>query len=139
LPLARGEAGLDAPGRFEYDEGSSARGIVGTTYPPLKLVSDGVIGALTGFTGWTTYPVELYGRDGARVPGYHGFGVTGRAGPIDDALGPGYLFAPGSWDGSDVFVTGDGALTMVAQPVRDALLAAGVKNVRLERITEVER
>jgi hypothetical protein len=121
FPLARGEATLDAPGRFTYDEGTRARDIVGTTYPPLKLVSDRLVGALAGFTGWTTYPVELTGRDGEPLPGYHGFAVTGR------------LVEPDDWDGSDVFVTGEGALTFVSEPVRDALLAAGVKNVRLER------
>jgi len=28
-------------------------------------------------SGWSTYPVEIHGRKGELIPGYHGFSVTG--------------------------------------------------------------
>jgi len=68
--------------------------------------------------GWQTYPVEVYDKKGAPVPGYHGFSILGKCGPItyDPATlfhkqyNPklnfyrGYAFDPATWDGSDFFM-----------------------------------
>ena len=150
--LTRGEVRRRRPVRFERDEGSEAHDLVGTTHAALMLVSDRLIGTLGRFCGWTTYPVTIEGQ-----PGYQGLAVTGRAGPVDDALSPrvmllppvpegtavpgrrGLLFQPDSWDGSDVFVLGDSTITVVTVAVRDALLAARLTNLGLDRLTEVER
>ena len=150
--LTRGEVRRRRPVRFERDEGSKAHDLVGTTDATVMLVSRHLIDALGRFCGWTTYPVSIEGHSG-----YEGLAVTGRAGPVDDALSPrvmlapptpegaavpgrrGLLFQPDSWDGSDVFVLGDSTIAVVTEPVRDALLAARVTNLRLERVTEVER
>ena len=35
------------------------------------------------FTGWRTYDIELFGRDGVPIPGYHGLAIHGRCGPMD--------------------------------------------------------
>jgi len=35
-----------------------------------------------GLTGWKTYPVEVYDKKGAPVPGYHGISILGKCGPI---------------------------------------------------------
>jgi len=150
--LTRGEVTRKRPLAFERDEGSRPHDLVGSTHGPV-LVSDRLLGALHGVSGWTTYPVAIEGVEG----GYHGLAVTGRAGPVDDALSPrvmlpppvpegnalpgrrGLLFRPETWDGSDVFLLGDSTITVVTEAVRDALRAARVTNVALEPITEVER
>ena len=47
-----------------------------TTFGP---VSDRVVDLLRdgGFTGWDTYPIEVFLKDGSRLPGYRGLMVTG--------------------------------------------------------------
>jgi hypothetical protein len=108
------------------------------------------------FTGWTTYPVELYDKAGQAVPGYHGLAVTGRTGPIDPDLSPvmtvpppvpegkamphriGHRFWPETWDGSDLFSPEGTMLVLGVQEVRDALVEAKVTNVESRRITEIE-
>jgi hypothetical protein len=85
------------------------------------LISEKFAAALraSGCTGWSTFPVNLTGRDGEPLHGYAGLRVTGRCGPIQlersregmkDYPGGrfpvyiGYYFEEGTWDGSDVFM-----------------------------------
>jgi hypothetical protein len=156
--LTRGDVEPRDPLRFHHDAGTSLKDYVGTTDAVLHLVSDRVVEALAGFTGWRTYPVEIYSERGDLVPGYHGLAATGRCGPIDDELSPvmvvpapvpegeslphriGLRFWPETWDGSDVFAPQDGsAWTLMTERARDALVAAKVTNVQFERITEIEQ
>lgn len=98
--------------------------IIWTTFAVSLLVSERVITILrnSGFTGWSTYPVELFGQDGALIPGYYGFSIYGRCGSIDESkavqiprIFPGGVFPvwlglyfdPDTWDGSDLFMPGD--------------------------------
>jgi hypothetical protein len=108
------------------------------------------------FTGWTAHPAEVELRRGERAE-YGALAVSGRSGPIDDkrservVLPPaapggnevpglrGLLFDPRSWDGSDVFTPEGSTFVLVTDRVRDAIAAAGLTNVALERITEIER
>ncbi len=79
-------------------------------------ISSRVVALLTeqGFTGWATYPVEVYGRKRERLPDYHGFSVVAecrqdlsRSPIIDDPEVPGrkvykgLYFDEHQWDGSD--------------------------------------
>jgi hypothetical protein len=159
LALTRGEIVPSEPIRFHHDEGRRLYDLVGTTWALLKLVSDRVKSVLAEnrFTGWTTYPVEIYDRRGEPVGGYNGFAVTGRCGPIDESLSSvltlppavpagealphriGLRFQPEAWDGSDVFSPDGTAWAFVTEPVRDALVQAKATNLTLTRITEVEQ
>ena len=76
-------AGVEFPLIFRQKKGSGGRKLVdfintgwGDVPGP---VSDRVIGLLRdgGFTGWDTYPVEVFLKDGSRLPGYRGLMVTG--------------------------------------------------------------
>ena len=156
--MTRAEAVGHEPVRFHHDEGTRLYDYVGTTWAVLALVSERFIAVLeaNGFTGWATYPIEIYDERGHAVPGYHGLAVTGRAGPIDNDLSPvmivpapvpggealphriGMRFWPETWDGSDVFVPDGTAAIFVTEAVRNALVKAKVTNIRLQRITEVE-
>jgi hypothetical protein len=134
--LTRAEALPDRPIRFRRDEGARLLDYVGTTLAVLELVSDRVISVLRNesFTGWTTYPVDIREWDGQQLSGYHGLGVTGRCGPIDDSLSPieilppaapggeamphhiGLLFPPDTWDGSDNFTPMGSAFVFMTSP-----------------------
>ena len=157
--LARAERTARKPVRFAREEGQRALDIVGTTGPPpLTIVSRRVIDVLKRerFSGWARYPVELEGVE-VDADAYLGLAVHGRCGDIDNSLTPkqilpspvpegnavpgrrGLLFEHGSWDGSDLFSPSEGWHIFVTHAVRDALIAAKVKNMHLQRLTEVER
>ncbi|MCH8806244.1 MAG: hypothetical protein IH986_09175 [Planctomycetes bacterium] len=134
--------------------GSTARDFVSTSLHPLTLVSDHVVELLRPLSGWTTYSVEVYGKKGELIPGYHGLAVTGRCGPIDNSLSQprvceppvpqgrrsrkwfGAYFDEKTWDGSDLFVPEGTAMTVVTDAVKQALLRAKITNVEFEPLTE---
>ena len=63
------------------------------------------------FTGWKSYPIELYDKKGNPISGYSGFTVTGRGGRLYYSLNKGWdsileyylAWNPACWDGSDFF------------------------------------
>jgi hypothetical protein len=117
------------------------------------ILSDRVVEALRAgkFTGWSTYPVRIIGKDGDEIPGYHGLAITGRCGPIDDLksevikqLGSskfvrvrGLFFDEKTWDGSDVFLIGHGGHICVTEAVYDAVMALKPRNIKFTRLDEV--
>jgi hypothetical protein len=145
IAVARGEARLNSTLVYTYHSGSRLYDVVGSS--GLEPVSDRVIGVLERFTGWTTFPVELHGKGGEVIPGYHGLAVTGRCGPLDRKTGrrmwrdrPSerigetrflYWFDPLSWDGSDIFCAGDTALTFVVEDLYKELKRAKITNLSL--------
>jgi hypothetical protein len=157
LAAEKGELEPIQPLRFHHDQGSRLKDVIGTTSATL-LFSDRFVTVLAdgGFSGWRTYPVEVFDAHGDIVPGYHGLVVTGGSGPLVDSLSPvmeappvvqggkvpllriGIRFHSESWDGSDVFRPSGTTYTLVTQEVRDALVAAKVTNLDLKRITEIE-
>ena len=157
--LTRAEAMPQVPVRFEHSSGKRPLDLMGTTWAVVDLVSDRFVAALEnrGLTGWTTYPVAVSDADGRPLSGYHGLAVTGRCGPIDDALSPrvilpppvpegrtaegrrGLLFELGSWDGTDVFCSPRRATIFVSNRVVDALTADAITNVEFRRTTDIER
>lgn len=157
--LTRAEAVPDRPLRFAWDEGSRLYDYVGTTWAVLAIVSDRVVRVLRdgGFTGWSTYPVDVRYKDGTALHGYHGLAATGRCGPIEDDLSPievlpppvpggeamphhmGLRFRPETWDRSEVFCPAGSAFIFVVARVRDALVKAKVTNLTLESLAAVNR
>jgi hypothetical protein len=135
--------------------GSTAHDFVGTSLTSTPLVSDLVVSVFRSFSGWTTYPVEVYGKKGELIPGYHGLAVTGRCGPIDDSRSVpriceppvpqgrvsrkwfGLFFDEKTWDGSDVFLSESAThLTFVSEAVKLALEKAKITNVEFTPLTE---
>jgi hypothetical protein len=135
---------------------SAPADIIHTTFAAPVLVSDRVLGILKlgEFTGWDTYPVKVFGKEGVPMPGYSGLAVRGRCGPIDrglskkiDKIYPGGVFPvwrgmyfdAATWDGSDVFMpAGNGGWIFVVEAVKRAFDKAKVKNVRFTPLDEVE-
>ena len=87
VALLRGEIRPTRPLRCTWNSGGMLKDILGSSWAILMLVSDRVVEIATreGFTGWLTYPVEVYDRKERPVPGYHGLSVTGRCGPVDES------------------------------------------------------
>lgn len=112
-----------------------------------------------GFTGWDTYPIELRGKNGELIQGYHGLFVTGKIGAVDynrsqvqivphtivglqpDIVLKGLYFEDNSWDGSDFFLSPNSTQLIVTEPVIKALssLKPPVKNWIAEPLSEVKR
>ena len=144
---------------YEYHSGGEPRDLIGTTLPPLKLLSNRVFDLFqeNQFTGWATYPIDLYSKKNERITGYQGFSVPGRCGKIDESLskrewrGPavpggarykvwvGVYFDLNTWDGSDIFVPASSGLVIVTERVKTAIEKAKLKNISFERLTEIEQ
>ncbi len=155
----RAETLPSVPVVLEYSSGGKPRDAIGTEVIGVVAYSGRVIQILRdgGVTGWATYPLDIHGKSGEKIEGYHGFAVTGRCGPIDNARssleprpprvpgGPnvqrwiGLYFAPETWDGSDIFMPEDWGCVFVVEPVKKALEKAKVKNFEFTRLTEFER
>jgi hypothetical protein len=124
----------------------------------VPLVSQNVVRLLgdAGITGWGLYPVDLRDRDNKSVGGYFGLMILGRCHTMSLDVGhsrvvyedfprgrapfyQGLFVSVETWDGSDIFVSADGktAHIVVTKRVKEVLESAGVKNVRLDPISEV--
>lgn len=158
VAVTRAEVVPADPIQLIVDEGKKQFDLIGATLAIPKIVSGRFIEILNdnNFTGWSTYPVEILQKDGSRIEGYVGLAVLGRCGPIDDSLSErvvleplapggtavdglkGWLFQIETWDGSDLFMPAGSGAIFVTKPVRDALVAGGVTNVKLDPIAEIE-
>ena len=123
----------------------------------VPIIHQRVVDLLTlgGVTGWATYLVQVFDRQGVPAPGYHGLSITGRCESIfvdraraevvyEDLPGgrfphyKGLSITTDSWDGSDIFTAADGktGFVIVTTKVRDLLASASVTNVVLRPISE---
>lgn len=158
VALYRGNAEAVPPLGLFAATGGRPADMMWSRYPPIFVVSDRVIGLLTGqgFTGWSTYAVEVRDKKGELVPGYRGFAVTGRAGDHDlyrafvvqkpvwkgsDRLREvlrGICLEDDSWDGSDFSFMGKTSNIIVTEQVVRAFRRAKIRNVQFTRLPEVE-
>jgi hypothetical protein len=150
----------DRPGKpvkVTYAMGGAVPGdVVWTTFAIPLVVSQRFIDVLQDnrFNGWGTYPIKVYNKAGELVPGYQGFCISGRCGPIlyekseivyEEMPGGrvpryrGMYFNPDTWDGSDFFMptTASTGQKFVLESVKKALEKAKVKNLVFERLNEI--
>lgn len=104
-------------------KGNKLVDVLGTGWPGLYLISERMKKTLeeNHLTGWETYPVKIYDKNGNEVVGYHGFSIIGRCGNLDYSKseiiekqlvpdGPIVKYYKGvwldlnQWDGSDFFM-----------------------------------
>ncbi|MBI2854648.1 MAG: hypothetical protein HYX87_07000 [Chloroflexi bacterium] len=135
--------------------GGVLREFLWSTYVGYICVSQRVVDLLKqhDFTGWATYPVKIYGREGQAIEGYHGFAITGPQLEWDRSLSQivtkrvpwgkgsddcyvGLLFHLAEWDGSDFFWVGGSKV--VTGRVARSFKKDKVTNVRLIPISEYE-
>jgi hypothetical protein len=158
IELFRGRLRLDTPSRLGAYMGDQAMDFLWSGLIPLVCMLDRVVDILrtNNITGWSTYPVEVYGRKGELLFGYYGFAVTGsecrrdrsRSQVITKQAVPGgkpfevykglYFYEEG-WDGSDIFIVRKYGGTVVTDKVYKILRRAKVTNVKLIPLPEVER
>lgn len=153
--LLRGELTPKQPVIVRHTMGGTPRDVIWTTYAGPMIVRNTVVELFRAheFTGWKTFPVEVYDRKGQNLPGYVGLAVYGRCGPIDNAQSEviphkyrpsgspvlrGLYFDPSSWDGSDFFMTSTTTWVFVRDSVKVALERAKVTNIAYRKLTEVE-
>ena len=141
--------GLEAPTspiQIKWGDGNSLPADTIWVTPLHLVVSPRFIAALSDFTGWTTYPVEVFDRLGELVPGYAGLVISGNSDRIvpdltrveDDgqfAVYVGQVFELDKWDGSDLFYPRLGIGPIVTERVRKALAGANITNLRATRLT----
>ncbi len=160
IKLARGELTPTKALVFKYKAGASGGtpcDLVSTDIAVIKLVSSRVTTLFEQFTGWSTFEVLVYGKDGRCLPGYRGLAITGRCGAIDNLrstaiqkppLAPrgrpyeawvGLYFDESSWDGSHCFMPADKNYIFVTGDVKRSIEDAGASNFRFERLAEFER
>lgn len=156
--LLRGNVVLTEPMKFVRSMGIRLGDIISTELAVIWLVSDKIVELFQreGITGWKTYPVELTGKGGVPVTGYHGLAVTGRCGPIDPrrsvlkTLPPlvpggeerrvrlGLYFDMDTWDGSDIFVATNNNRVIVVERVKELLERNNIRGCEFDRLTEVQ-
>lgn len=121
--------------------------------------SDRVIDLLRdeGFTGWDTFPIEVYLKDGSRLLGYQGLMVTGKCGalnpaasePIDvvdytfrgwsDLNFKGFPLDYEAWDGSDIFTLPRDISyhIFVSRRLRDAFKKHKISSIEFKRAEDI--
>jgi len=152
----RGEVVPAAPIVVSHSMGGRLRDFIwiGT----IPIVHERVVEALmsANLTGWDTYPVQVFTRDGKAAADYHGFAITGRCGSLfldkehsevvyQDYPGgrfpkyKGLFVTTDSWDGSDLFIAADGKTgwKVVTQRVVEIFRRKKVTNVSFEPVSEV--
>jgi hypothetical protein len=152
--LLRGETSPPSPVSAVWVRGRRQPSDFVWTEQVVPLVSNRVCQLLRrlGITGWSTYDIDLRGKEHEHVGGFHGFVVTGRCGPLDNSRSivlsstgnstvlKGMYFEPSTWDGSDIFTTpGDARWIFVTSATENALRKARVRNALLVPLSEITR
>lgn len=94
---------------FYQEDGKRMRDVLDMRSVGFFVISDRMKDVLeeNGFTGWKTYPIQLYDKKKNLISGYSGFTVTGKGGrvyyPLNEAWNPVLGWNPASWKGSDFF------------------------------------
>jgi hypothetical protein len=153
--LFRGNLRFDYPLKLGAYSGGQATDIMWSAFPPLVCISNRIMNLLqdNGVTGWSTYPVELFGRKGEPIPGYHGFSITGpeykrdrsRSTILTKQAVPGgkpyqvykgLFFEEKKWDGSDFFIVFNQHI--VTNKVHDIFKKNKISNVSFKPLSDVE-
>lgn len=157
--LIKGELIPEKPIIFEHSEGGEPKDLIGTEFAMVDILSDRVFKLFreNQFTGWATYPVEIYGKNSELIKGFSGLIVLGRCGKLDNSLckqewrNPpvptgkpyqtwvGMYFDLKKWDGSDIFIPESTGYKIVTERVKTAIEKAKFKNITFKRLTEIER
>ena len=154
--LSQGRSQLKKPIQFDAAQGLEATDFLWTQLVTPVCASERLIRILSEneVSGWSTYPVEVYDREGNMHPCYHGLAVTGAVCEADYSLSTvvtkppptpngrsydvyrGLYFKEDEWDGCDMFWVG--GVRVVVDRVRKIFEQNKVSNVRFTPITERE-
>jgi hypothetical protein len=155
--LFRGQVSSEQPIKLGGYMGGQVTDFLWSDLVHMVCISSKVVEILSAneVTGWSTYPVEVYGRKGEPLPGYHGLAVTGSECRRDRSRSQiftrqavpggepykvykGLYFYEEDWDGSDIFRVSSSGGTIVTEKVKKVFKTAKVTNVKLTPLPEVE-
>jgi len=138
--------------------GARPKDIIWTTIDhPIIIISQRIIDLLERerFSGWSTYPVTVYGKSEEIIEGYFGLRVAGRCGTIEKgqsllvqrhtacctySVYKGLYFDPETWDGSDFFMTpGREDWIFIGDAVKKVFGRKKIRNIKYKRLDLFER
>jgi hypothetical protein len=146
----------EAPIELCWSQGRKRFDLIGATFTEVVLLSQRTTDLLlsSNVTGWSTYPVRIFDKDGSVVDGYSGLSVLGRCGPQqpertqhETRLGrlgapypvrKGFYFDEHSWDGSDIFCPAGSTFKLVTRRVKDLLESAKITNINFCALDQLE-
>ncbi len=154
--LFYGSAQPPEPIKFIPQSGKQATDVLWSSYPPLFCISQKVVDIFleNKFTGWGTYPVEVYDHEHNVITGYYGFSIKSYAGAQDFSRSPrvmktwsphhepsafyiGTYFDESMWDGSDIFRI-QYAVIIVNKAIVQTFKQNKITNVRFTPLLETE-
>lgn len=155
--LIKGEfEDINLPVVFAYNHGKKIRDMLDTGHPLLYLISDRFKEILeeNHLTGWKSYSVNLFDKEGNEINGYHGISITGRCGDIDYnkceiiekkmSTGQVYKVYKGLYvglnesDGTDFFLPGKSMKTIVTSRAAKLIKENKLTNVDLVNLADIE-
>ena len=140
---------------FKQSGGKKICDLIAIENPKLFLISEQFKTILdkNRITGWVTYPIKLFDKEGNEIFGYYGFSVIGRCGElnfkncelVEKKLvphGPLCQFYKGVkidfWDGSDFCLPKNSTQIIVSPKTAELLKQSKLSNVQLENLAERE-
>ncbi len=158
IKLLRGQLILKEPLKLRVAMGGGFKDILWCTFSPIIVISQHIVDLFSayGFTGWSTYDVEIRDRDDRIKCGYFGFAITGEASSQDlrradviekPSITPegisykvlkGIYFEKNVWDGKDFCLMENNISCIVTEKVVQAFRRARIRNVRFIQLAQVE-
>lgn len=149
--------GIKMPVEFKQEYGKELKDVLDTGWVSLFLVSDRFVEILKAekISGWKTFPVKVYDKNGSLVNGYEGFSVNGRSGPVNFSeariiekqlainAAPlkfyrGFHIEMDEWDKSDIFLAKDNFTIVVLEKVKDLIEKNKLTNIRFTNLEDIE-
>jgi hypothetical protein len=158
--LHKGGEIVKEPVWFKYDSGGEAEDVIYTQSILTYLVSEKIVSILedSKFTGWSTYPINLYDEKLNNLTGYVGLSITGKASTVDKERSireklelpdvnnsklysqrVGVYFEEDEYDGSDFFTPSGSGMIIVSEGVVKAFEKNEVTNAKFIPCNEVTR
>lgn len=148
-------SGITFPVAFAHVQGIKMRDILDTGWVSLYLISERLKCLLeeNNLTGWKTFQIKLFKKNGVEILGYYGFSIIGRAGFFNfnsseivhksrTEHAPLRKYYKGlqitNWDHSDFFLCQGSKFIFVTSQVSDVLKKYKIDNVTLTNIFDIE-
>jgi hypothetical protein len=142
---------------FRECYGKKLEDLLDTGWPSLYLISEKAIGILekNKLTGWKTFNIKVFDKNGNEVNGYHGLSITGRCGEVDfnkstiiekrlvphGPLGnyyKGYYVGLDEWDNSDFFIPRHTIAIIVTKRAAEVIKGNKLTNIILTDLADIE-
>jgi len=142
---------------FKQEYGKKLQDILDTGTASLYLISDKMkqVFEANNLTGWKTFAVKVFSKQGQEIEGYHGLSILGRCGARNESKsevimkqfvpnGPFVKYFKGlhigldKWDGSDFFLEDKTTIAIVTRKVADILKKHKFTNIRLVNLADYE-